>query len=290
MTFQKLKQKLFSFVPKSSQKKVKHSYYEYIIFPIYNLKYRIFYRTLDFFDAIALETTTYCNLRCKFCPNSKYDRGLAKNKKLMNIDLFKKIINELSEINYRGTINLHFYGEPLTDKRLPDLVKYIKEKLPKSKIEINTNGFLLTIPIYKKLIGFGVDSFFITQYTKTIPPAIKELFEYLKQNPTAPNKIEYRVLGKDLGLSNRGGEIKVKNVVDTEKPICTYPNTAVHVDYKGNVVLCCNDYHSSITFGNLNKEKLIAIWNKPNYKQLRKQLRKGIYELLICKRCVGLRK
>ena len=288
MTIQKLKQQLFSLFPKKIRKRIKNFYYDKLIFPIYNLKYRLYYGVWGFFDSIAIETTTYCNLRCEFCPNSKYNRGLEKNKKLMNLNLFKKIINELSEIDYRGQILLHFYGEPLTDERLSDLVKYTKRKLPKAFIQINTNGSLLTISLYEELRKSGVNRFFVTQYTKTLLPPIKKLIEYLRKRPKKENILEYRKLGEDLGLSNRGGEIEVKNVVDYEKPICTYPNTAVHVDYQGNVVLCCNDYHRSIIFGNLKNEKLLDIWNKPHYKNLRKELRKGIFKLPICKKCVGI--
>ncbi len=98
----------------------------------------------------------------------------------------------------------------------------------------------------------------------------------------------YRVLGENTGLSNRGGALKIKNPTDYERPVCIYPNTAVIIDYLGNLVLCCNDYHSSITFGNLEKEGLLKIWDKPNYKRLRSELKHRIFKLPICKKCTGL--
>ena len=290
MEYHKIKQKIFSLIPKIFQPKIRNFYYDNIVYPIYFLKYKINYGTWDFFDSIAIETTTYCNLRCTNCPNSKYARGLLENKKLMDITLFKKIINELAGIKYRGWILLHFYGDPLTDERLPNLVYYIKKTIPKSKIQINTNGFLLTISMYKKFISLGVKQFLITQYGANMPLSIKKIFEYLKTRPRKENKIFYRVLEEDLALSNRGGEIEVKKVADFERPICIYPNTAVQVDYFGNVILCCNDYHSSIKFGNLKNEKLIDIWSKPAYKKIRKELRKYIFKLPICRKCVGLDK
>jgi len=284
----KIKRAVYYSLPKPLRKTAKNLYFDYFVFPIYRLKYKLHYNTFDFFSSIAIETTTYCNLRCKNCPNSIYERGILKNKKLMPMFLFKKIINELAEINYCGEILLHFYGEPLTDARLPLLVSYAKQKIPKAKIHINTNGFLLTPDIYKKLIHLGIEEFLITQYGKEMPNNVKKVVDYLKTRPKKENKIKYRILGEDILLSNRGGELKIDNSVDYERPICLYPNTAVHIDYQGNLVLCCNDYHSSITFGNLNKENLVDIWNKENYKNLRKQLRKKIFKLPICRKCVGL--
>lgn len=283
----KIKQRIYAFLPRPLQKIVKSVYFDSLISPLYNIKYKLRYGTWDFFDSIAIETTTYCNLRCKNCPNSLYNRGTLKNRKLMNIDLFKKIINELSEIKYNGKILLHFYGEPLTDERLPKLVSYVRRKLPESVIHLNTNGFLLTIDIYKKLVEAGVTAFLITQYGEKIPENIKKLFQYLKSS-NYPNKIKYRVLGKDIALSNRGGELKIEKTTDYDKPICTYPDNSVIIDYLGNLILCCNDYHSSIKFGNLKNEKLADIWNKPAYKNIRKEVRKGIFKLPICRKCVGL--
>ena len=224
-------------------------------------------------------------MRCKWCPNSKYERGLLKNKKLIDINLFKKIIDELSEINYKESIHLYFFGEPLSDKRLPKLISYTRKKLPKVKIQINSNGILLNVLLYKKLCESGLDIFHISQYTSKMPKNMEEVFKYLKTRPKSENKIKYRIFTEDLALSNRGGNVKTKKIWD--KPICTYPKAMLNIDYGGNVILCCNDYHSSIKFGNLKNERLLNIWYKPEYKKLRRDLKKGIFKLPICKRCVG---
>ena len=39
------------------------------------------YGTADMFDDIDIETTTFCNRRCSYCPNSLFDRGLKENEK-----------------------------------------------------------------------------------------------------------------------------------------------------------------------------------------------------------------
>ena len=66
-------------LPKPLQKKTKDFYYGKWIDGLYKRKYKKHYGLNDFFDTIALETTTYCNLRCSFCPNSNHERGLQKN-------------------------------------------------------------------------------------------------------------------------------------------------------------------------------------------------------------------
>jgi radical SAM protein with 4Fe4S-binding SPASM domain len=70
-----------------------------------------------------------------------------------------------------------------------------------------------------------------------------------------------------------------------------YPNCFLYesliIDYAGNAILCCNDYHSSIIFGNIAQDTLLNIWENKKYKKLRKRLRKRIYDLPICQICVG---
>jgi radical SAM protein with 4Fe4S-binding SPASM domain len=283
----KLKNLLSPIIPKSFRKQVKDFYYGVLLRSAYSAKHKFFYNKWDFFETIAIETTTHCNLRCKFCPNSKYERGLLKNKKLMDSKLFKKIINELSEIGYRGNVDLYSYGEPLTDERLPELIDYSRKKLPKANIEINSNGFLLTLEIYKNLLKKGLDKINISQYGDSMPPNTKNVLDCINKNPSVKNIIHYRILNQKE-LSNRGGEIQLETSPNYERPICGYPNAAQTIDYAGNWVLCCNDYHSEISFGNLNQESLLAIWNKPIFKKIRKETRNSVFRLQICRKCVGL--
>jgi radical SAM protein with 4Fe4S-binding SPASM domain len=282
----KIKRKIYLLLPKSLRKKAKEFYYCQILRIFYGLKHKLLYGKWDFFEVIALETTTYCNLRCKFCPNSKYERGLKKNEKLMDLNLFKKIINELAEIRYRGRIALYSYGEPFNDERLAYLIKYCKRKIPNATVEINSNGFLMTIEKYREVVDAGIDKICVTQYGSIMPPNTKKVFEYLRTRPKSENKITYRKL-KDTELSNRGGEIELETSVNYELPICMYPNSAFTIDYKGDVILCCNDYHGLVTFGNLKDKTLLEIISKSSFYKIMKEIRNKKYRLEICKKCVG---
>ncbi|MBN2421473.1 SPASM domain-containing protein, partial [Candidatus Woesearchaeota archaeon] len=114
----------------------------------------------------------------------------------------------------------------------------------------------------------------------------KETLDYNKKHKGGVD-IKLRFFNQETKLFNRAGLVKVKNQSVLKK--CFMAND-VNIDYEGNVVLCCNDYFSSIKFGNVKKEKLIDIWNKPNYRKIREDLEKGIFNLDICKKCVGIEK
>jgi len=257
------------------------------------------YGQSDLFLAVEFENITACNRRCSYCPNYIYERGLLKNKKLMPESLFKKIIDELAKINFSGRISPCFYGEPLLDDRIAMFIEYINKKLPKSEISIFTNGDFLTLELYKGLTVAGADIFVITEHSQNMTESMQQLLKDFHQ-------VDYRddyflhdtayilndnnqgiILYKDIkqrSLYNRGGlvkDVKPKKI----DPVCEIPSNSLLIDYAGNIVLCCNDYFSTIKFGNLNNESILEIWNKKNFKKIRQDLKKGILNLEICKKC-----
>lgn len=93
-----------------------------------------------------IETTTFCNIDCMFCPRDRY---ILKDR-TMPMELFKKIIDSIYELKIPiEGLNLNGFGEPLLDPFLIDRIKYAK-KLTK-KIGFYTNGILLTEEKLKEL-------------------------------------------------------------------------------------------------------------------------------------------
>lgn len=278
-----------------------------LIYPLlysYN-KSKIFvkYNTFDFFDTAVVEINTSCNRKCKYCPNSIYDRGSVEHGKQMDKKIFKKIINNLADLNFSGIISPQFFGEPLLDDRLTDFIKYMRKKLPKSKITVLSNGDFFTIEKYKELTEAGVDHFTITQHGNETNKNLEKLFDYIKTSPKKEKKIrifgsqrhqkllynmEYQKLTSDEPLYNRGGLVKPDNVEYT--PACVLMSFPLVFDYSGNAILCCNDYFGSVNFGNIKDKDIIEIWTSKKFRQIRKDLRRCNYNLDICKKCVGLMK
>lgn len=263
------------------------------------------YGSSDFFSSVDLENITACNRRCSYCPNSLYGRGLAENKKLMDEKIFKKIVDELAEIEYAGMIRPVFYGEPLLDSRFPEWIRYIRKKLPKADIIIFTNGDLLTLDLYQRLIKAGANLFVVSNHNgNNMSENLEKLLtnfkklSYMSGYPYQDSFIHesafafegntpmifYRNPSGMENLYNRGG--LMENIgVSKIKLNCGLPSTDLTIDWEGNVVLCCNDYFSSVKFGNAGNESLVEIWNKDNFKKLRKDLKRGILTLEICKKC-----
>ena len=244
----------------------------------------LFNRALgDSFDqvhTIYIETLTACNLRCSYCPNSVYERGLIKNNQEMDTGLFYRIIDELADLNWVGEIEPHSYGEPLLDERLPSFCAYIRQKLPLAKIGIYTNGELLNINWYIKLVGAGVNKFRVTQHLENESKGTLDVISYREKHGYDNVEFTYTRLNH---INSRGGLVDVDEGELRQE--CNYPDHHVGISFDGHIMICCNDFLNEVKVGNVCNEKIIDIWKKPIYKDIRTNIRSGNFTLNICKNC-----
>lgn len=243
---------------------------------IYNSFTKIFlYGTTDMFAAVDIETTSGCNIKCPYCPAGKHDRG----NHLMDESLFLKIIDELATIPYRGRLSPHFYGEPLLDSRLPRLLAYARQKLPAADIIIHTNGLLLDPKLFRVLVSRGVDGIVITLHNQQIRAKMLSFFAAL----TPAERRQIRILDfSRTPLFNRGGLVKLSREKRLRR--CFYIRDEIAITYRGEVV-CTNDYLAQHSFGNVNQETLLTVWNKPAFRQVRHDLLRGKFTLPLCRHC-----
>ena len=91
--------------------------------PLDDIEYlKVYYQqhgNFPMFTQVLLETRTDCNRSCKFCPQSHFVRPL----KVMEWEVFTKVINELSAIDFGGRIAFYMTNEPLLETRLLDMIK-----------------------------------------------------------------------------------------------------------------------------------------------------------------------
>ncbi len=227
------------------------------------------------FVSTNIETFGTCNRECHFCFN--HDRFAQREKGIMDEQVWEKIINELSSHKFCGRISPHFYGEPLLDKRLPDLLNYARKKCPDSYIMIATNGDYLNEDLFLKLIKSGVNFISVTNYDD------EENLGLNKLEKKYPGHIKIRGY-KDSIKTDRSGDIfKRGNTLETP---CLRPTGQLVINWKGEVLLCCMDYYAKVTFGNVKQQKIIDIWNNADFNKYRNQLQLGKRsEYPLCKNC-----
>lgn len=90
-----------------------------------------------------LDVSTYCNAACPQCHRTD-PNGLGKSHWLpliqWTIDEFKKAFPLKSICNFRRFEFCGTWGDPVMNKDLLDMVRYVRENNPDAYIQINTNG------------------------------------------------------------------------------------------------------------------------------------------------------
>ncbi len=106
----------------------------------------------------------YCNFRCSFCAQSLGTQGLKKEynydvTEKMQLSTFEHIVHASKTFasSYK-LLSFMGHGEPLLHKELPKMIALAKENNIAKRIEIITNGSLLTPELSDKLIDAGISN------------------------------------------------------------------------------------------------------------------------------------
>lgn len=205
----------------------------------------------------------------------------------MEWSLFYKIINELSELNYSGQLSLYSNNEPFLDDRILDMHEYARKKVPKARMYLFTNGTLLTLEKFKRLMNY-LDELIIDNYNqqlRLIPNSIK-IKEYCESHPELIKKVTISIRKPKEMLANRGSEVpNRKEEISYENYTCVNPFVQMIVRPDGKVSLCCNDSLGKNTMGDLNINSLEEIWYGEMFGKARKAIKNGRQNWPICKYC-----
>jgi radical SAM protein with 4Fe4S-binding SPASM domain len=255
-----------------------------------------YYKNTPLFSILEFNIFGACNRSCSFCPVSNPEIYTSKHEGI-SIELFEKIALELNEIGYKGKILFSALSEPLLHKKIETLIKIAKDSLPEARVEIVTNGDLLTAKKLKSLYNAGLDTASVSMYDgahqiEHFGTMIKDA--QIPQDMVVLRRRYYEDGNYGMTISNRSGLIDSDSYRDAneegiqELPLkeqCYYPFYMILVDYNGDVLLCPHDWKKSIKFGNLNQESLFDIWDGKVLKTIRHRLAKKDRNFSPCKEC-----
>ena len=271
------------------------------------------------FKKIYIEITNICNLNCKFCPDTK------RNKEFMSIENFESIIKKIHKhtrlvcLHVKGEPLLH----PNLGALLAVLEKYgLKANITTNGTLIDKNIDILKFSNAVRQINFSIHS--ITQnkdldkkYLNTIFKSVEELhntivsyrlwnISNLQENNI--NKQIIEAMQEYYNVSNLSDKLKENSFLKIKENLFinqdiefTWPDInkeeiieegrclalkdqiAILVD--GTVVPCCLDNNGDIPLGNILKESLEDILNKPQTKTIKSNFENRIITCKLCKTC-----
>ena len=268
------------------------------------LKHHIYDKTL-LFKKIHIETNSFCNRSCSFCPQSEYD--IAEK---MDDETFSKIVKDLKNINFDGLAGLYMRNEPLIDKKLSIRIKELKEACPDCVVYLSSNGDLIDIEKIHILFSNGLGSLGIQAYDgqdqiikfeEMIQDFLSknEKIIFLKKKPkslyggqyiwiTDKTSIESNDSEESIQfeLTNRAGNVKNLDKVIKPLPLmCDRPFKQLCITAAGKAVLCSSDWLTEVVVGDVRDTSLNDIWFGEKLQSYRENLANYNRNQKLCLSC-----
>jgi hypothetical protein len=264
---------------------------------------------------IQIETILGCDAECPFCPQKRIDRTPV----VMRDATWKKIVDDTRGlgITYRPFLQ----NEALIDKRLPEIVRYIKQD-PTARAEINTNRNRLDGKRGAALIEAGIDlvRFSIDAFSKETYASCRVGLDYDKVVDNTNRFIEAaaqthgRVVTEVRMIDMESSRHEQRDFIDywgaradralivplyhwpwdegvemVAKP-CLKMREEMFFYTDGRAVLCCWDIAGRAVIGDVTKESVLDIWNGAVRREYADHLSRGEREkILLCSRCDAYR-
>jgi len=266
---------------------------------------------------INLDLYAYCNAKCKFCAYPK----MTRKRGIMSDEIFHKVIDEVAALGLTMRILPYFYGEPLMNPKLFEQCEYISEKLPNCRIELSTNGSLLSDEIITKLLQIKTLTFInfsVYGGTKETYEALIGLdFETLDKieecisrfreerpdvdlcvgatlDPRFVTNDDFNELAVRFGgivhehpmsfTYQHGSEKDMRTTPNSES--CMVPECGAVVLWDGRVGLCCFDTNGDLVTGDVTKTTFDEAVNNDLAKKFRGVIKQGFKDVIpLCRSC-----
>ena len=270
---------------------------------------------------LEIEPTNYCNLNCLYCSRQQSSR----EKGYMKFDLFKKIIDDASQIGVLG-IDLYLLGESLLHPQFVEMISYIKSK--DLRVNVVTNGMLFDREKIEAILQSGLNitdniTFSIYGYSKEVNerlmkgvnhdkvlknihdflklrkkyngkgPSIETIFYPVPENENETDQyVKYwygivdRVIVRRISKSFANLKKEEKNITMPRRKNCWILWNRLTIFWNGDVTFCGCDIDGDYVLDNLKEKSIKEIWNSKQLLSIKKlHDKKQFQKNPICSNC-----
>lgn len=271
---------------------------------------------------IDLELSSKCNLHCPMCYTITEEFLSKVDKKYMEIDLFKKIIDDVAGKVF--AIRLSLRGESTLNRHFIEAVAYAKQKGIR-EVSTLTHGKKFTGDFLRKAVAAGLD--WITISIDGTGETYNKIRNPLKWEETLGRLKEIKALKDELGTQKP--VIKVQGIwpairenptayyealepytdLIAYNPLIDYLRNDTEIVYEenfacpqlyqrlvvgsdGKVMMCSNDEDAQHPVGNAYEQSIHEIWHGAAMNEVREihSRRDGFKEIGVCRHCYYPRK
>lgn len=274
----------------------------------------------SFPTSMQLEVTNFCNFKCIMCPFHRPDSEIERARGFMTLDQVYKILNDFVNMG-GGFLIPQGAGESFLHPEIIEILTMAKKKFG-LRVGLNTNGVRLNrqqmdavIDLEIDELGFSVDA--LRQETfctitgssdlEGIEQNIKTLLAMRRRNGQKHPLIRTLIVEQDANTDEIEEYIRKWTAIVDEVVIqveriesgrclrlsrmeprqpCRHLFDTIFVQWDGDVVVCCEDWHSHTIMGNALTAALEDIWFGDKMNLYRDMQKKGTYAPpSICQNC-----
>jgi hypothetical protein len=216
-------------------------------------------------NKIEIEPSTQCNRRCTYCPNSKpeFAHRLTQNA-FFDMGTLEKMLSDLKQIDYDNKIALVGLNEFFMHEENFRYPRLIKDFLPRSYIQIYTNGDYLDREQLERAEAAGVDLLVVSFHPQAGKPfdadeVLDRATKFTKRTNLQLSVTEHKkqerlhlqahmktmhitagLVNWDQHGHNWGGSMDCgKETAEATMP-CESPVNVLCLTHEGDFTLCCN--------------------------------------------------
>ena len=256
------------------------------------------------FNSLLMEISSSCNRGCQFCPVAYNTRPDER----MDESILMKCLTELGSIRYTGRIEFYLYNEPTKDfEWLLHCARTARATVPRATLMIATNGdYLRGASRITQLYDAGLNQLLINCYSPGLYEKrqawLKDLIDvdqggkvYTVSNSGYRSKVlgmldksDITAFGRSsFRLMNRAGNIPafLPSVDKPVKRVCTKLFRQLAINWKGQALICCQDYHGAHSYGDVATSTLEELWRHPVMNTYRRHSYKKDRAIPLCEKC-----
>lgn len=216
-------------------------------------------------NKIEIETSSQCNRHCAYCPNSMPDMGhRRRNNDFLDIEIFKKILTDLQQIDYCEKINLVGLNEFFMHEENFEYLELAKKMLPKSYITVYSNGDYITRDYVLRAEKAGLDLLLISFHMQEGKPwAVEDVLtramkfhkrtgvQLVLTDFVKNERLEFQAHTGGLHITaglvnwqslghNWGGKVDAGRAQAEDHTPCQLPVNVLCITHEADFTLCCN--------------------------------------------------
>ena len=262
-------------------------------------------------NAVQVEASEGCNLRCTFCGIQGIREAAGGPYKLMTLDTAERVASEMRRLKWPARVEFAMHGEPTMNPLLPKILGRFRAALPGNQIMVTSNGGgLLKDPsVIDAMFTAGLNLLCLDnyEYVKIVPKVLARwrndqripVFQY-PQDAAAPHPHHRHPVStravlviQDISVAEKGSHATLDNhagaaappLAEPLKARCAKPFRELSVRWDGSVALCCDDWRGAYKIGSVNEVDLDTLWQHPRFMAARKRLAVGDRAFGVCSGC-----